>query len=168
MLHCKVRDIKTSFTRNLYQNSTLQIIRQWSGDLVLPKSGIKPFLPCGLNEKTIFRPRLLDYLELKRCIRPSLEKRPNWVKSSLPVFRPKRRKNFTHSGGTYLSPGRQAGNSSFNLNTDRRKPKYDPGEFIALYRFPVVTTVPESVTTSYKEIIGNSVSRAIIVLLWLP
>ena len=114
-----------------------------------------------VNETTIFRRRLLDYLELKRCVGASLEKRPNWVKS-LPVFRPKRRKSFTQSGGTYLPPpppGRQAGNSSFNLNTDRRKRKYDPAEFIALYRFPVVTTVRESVTTSYKEIIGNSVCQ---------
>ena len=47
---------------NLYHRSTLQIIRQSSGGLVLPKSGIKPFLTGGLNEKTIFRPRLLDYL----------------------------------------------------------------------------------------------------------
>ena len=47
---------------NLYHRSTLQIIRQSSGGLVLPKSGIKPFLTGGLNETTIFRPRLLDYL----------------------------------------------------------------------------------------------------------
>ena len=46
---------------NLYHRSTLQIIRQSSGGLVLPKSGIKPFLTGGLNETTIFRPRLLDY-----------------------------------------------------------------------------------------------------------
>ena len=62
MLYGKMRDIKTPFTRNLYHRSTLQIIRQSSGGLVLPKSGIKPFLTGGLNETTIFRPRLLDYL----------------------------------------------------------------------------------------------------------
>ena len=62
MLYVKVRDIKTPFTRNLYHRSTLQIIRQSSGGLVLPKSGIKPFLTGGLNEITIFRPRLLDLL----------------------------------------------------------------------------------------------------------
>ena len=51
---------KTPFTQNLYHKWTLQIIRQSSGGLVLPKSGIKPFLTRGLNETTIFRPRLLD------------------------------------------------------------------------------------------------------------
>ena len=53
MLDRKVCGIKTPFTWNLYHKSTLQIIRQWSVGLVLPKSGIKPFLTRGLDETTI-------------------------------------------------------------------------------------------------------------------
>ena len=34
------------------------------GGLVLPKSSIKTFVTRGLNERTIFRPQLVDYLFL--------------------------------------------------------------------------------------------------------
>ena len=64
MLDRKVCGIKTPFTRSLYHKSILQIIRQWSVGHVLPKSGIKPFLTRGLNERIIFLPRLLDYKKL--------------------------------------------------------------------------------------------------------
>ena len=104
-----------------------------------------------VNETTIFRRRLLDYLEMKRCVRPSLEKRQNWVKS-LPVFRPKRRKSFTQSGSTYLSPP----GVKQEIWTPRKTeiwPRW-------IHRFVQVSGSNhsrENVTTSYREIIGNSV-----------
>jgi len=58
--------------------------------------------------------------------------------------------------------GRQAGNSSFIL-TPRKKENMTPHEFIALYRFPVISkyywaiTACGSVMTIYKEVIGASV-----------
>ena len=87
--------------------------------------------------------------------RPSLKKRPfNWVKS-LPVFRPKRRKNFTHSGGTYLSPGRQAGNSSFNLNTEENG-NMTPLNLSLCTGFRQQDQQPQSVKMS-RQAISNSV-----------
>ena len=53
--------------------------------------------------------------------------------------------------------GRQAGNSSFIL-TPRKKENMTPHEFIALYRFPVISKYYcGSVMTIYKEVISASV-----------